>query len=72
MNVYFPNVDSSPIGLKSIYNTCEKCVKKLMFDGYTSNEAEGFVLEVLNECETEIKHGKYIEVSMILSNIFRV
>jgi len=61
-----------PNGLKMVYKTCDKSIMKLISEGHSKVEAEGCVLEVLKECDTDLRHGNYSEVIMILKQIFNV
>lgn len=61
-----------PKGLKMVYMTSDKAVVKLISEGYSNTESEGCVLEVLKECDTDLRHGNYSEVVMVLKQIFNV
>jgi hypothetical protein len=61
-----------PKGLKMVYMTSDKAIMKLVSKGHSSTEAEGCVLEVLKECDTDLRHGNYSEVVMVLKQIFNV
>lgn len=65
-------IKTFPKGLQMVYVTSDKCIKKLISDGHTASEAEGCVLEVLKECETDLKHSNYSEVVLVLKTIFNV
>lgn len=61
-----------PKGLKMVYMTSDKAIVKLISNGHTKTEAEGCVLEVLKECDTDLRHGNYSEVVMVLKQIFNI
>lgn len=65
-------IKSFPKGLKTVYTTCDKAIMKLISEGHSKNDAEGCVLEVLKECDTDLRHGNYSEVVMVLKHIFNV
>lgn len=61
-----------PKGLKMVYMTSDKAVVKLISEGYSNTESEGCILEVLKECDADLRHGNYSEVVMVLKQIFNV
>lgn len=65
-------IKNFPEGLRMVYMTCDKSIVKLISEGHTFTEAEGCVLEVLKECDTDLRHGNYPEVIMVLKQIFKV
>jgi len=57
-----------PKGLQKVYVMADKCCRMLMLkEGFTANEAEEAVLNVLTEHRSDIEMGEYDKIETALA-----